>query len=324
MVRQLVFALCLLLSFAASQNAIGQRSSIEKMSVQFLGDTAALSYIRDNRIYSEGWHGLPQVNFWKEVVNLSPDSGLISILSTRQIYAKIPTKIWNSLTDIQKDMYRDSVKKRLNVADTERVVFTIGKNDFYNFSHAIKIIGEAYKMFEDVGVPAFYAQSILLIECPGELKRSSAGAHGHFQLMPGVARNMGLIVNKQVDERKDFKKCAQAAAKFINNVCIPNAERILSERSISYNKNELWFKLLVLHVYHAGAGNVAAALDAISNRPSAGNIELITTLWQTKAGAFGNASQNYSQIALANTIILYDLLLDRCENISSIPYTIGS
>jgi hypothetical protein len=296
------------------------QSNVESMSVKFQDDTSSFSYIRDNRIFSEGWNELPQVNFWKKVVSLSPDSGILNIASSRQVISKIPVKSWNYLNDSQKNLLRDSVRNVYGLNPEDRVLFTVGKNDFYDFSHAIQIIGQAYKMFEAQGVPAFYAQSILLIECPGRLQRSSAGAQGHFQLMPGVATSMGLKVNKYVDERKDFEKCAGAAAKFIQTVCIPNAEKVLTARNIAYKKSDLWFKLLVLHVYHAGSGNVAAALDAIQNKPAEGNIGLITTLWQTKAGAFGNASQNYSQIALANTLILYDLLQSRGINIMSNAY----
>lgn len=299
----------------------GQEIPVERMSVKFEDDTSSFSYIRDNRIFSEGWSGLPQVHFWRKVVSLSPDSGILNIGSSREIVTKFPVKTWNYLSDVQKNLLRDSVRKSFNLAPEERVLFTIGKNDFYDFSHAIQIIGQAYQMFETQGVPAFYAQSILLIECPGRLQKSSAGANGHFQLMPGVARNMGLTVNKTVDERKDFNKCAGAAAKFIQTVCIPNAQRVLDERAIRYKKSDLWFKLLVLHVYHAGSGNVAAALDAIPNKPEEGNLNLITTLWQTKAASFGNASQNYSQIALANTLILYEILQSKGISITNNPYT---
>jgi hypothetical protein len=81
--------------------------------------------------------------------------------------------------------------------------------------------------------------------------------------------------------------------------------------------------MLVLHVYHAGAGNVAKAIDAFTQIPSAGSMDLITTLWKTRAGAFGNASQNYSQIALANTLLLYDLLQMRCIEMLSAGSSLG-
>ena len=43
--------------------------------------------------------------------------------------------------------------------------------------------------------------------------RSSAGAVGLWQLMPATARRYGLIINSQVDERKDPHKSTQAALK---------------------------------------------------------------------------------------------------------------
>jgi hypothetical protein len=42
--------------------------------------------------------------------------------------------------------------------------------------------------------------------------------------------------------------------------------------------------------------------------PCEGNIDLIKELWQTRAGAFGMASQNYSQVVLANLIELDELI----------------
>jgi hypothetical protein len=52
-----------------------------------------------------------------------------------------------------------------------------------------------------------------------------------------------------------------------------------------------------MHIYNAGAGNVQLALDAIP-QPGIG-IDLIKQLWNTSAGRFKSASQNYSQLILA-------------------------
>jgi len=60
--------------------------------------------------------------------------------------------------------------------------------------------------------------------------------------------------------------------------------------------------MLVLHTYHAGAGNVMAALNKL--QPTEGGMQLLQQLWQTEAGGFRNASQNYSQIALAANLRL--------------------
>jgi hypothetical protein len=316
--RHILFPPCFI--FLSFHPLLGQQQPVDKLSVVFNKEEGENVYVRDNRIFSEGWHTLPQVNFWKKVVTLPPDSGLLNVHASREVVAVISVKFWDMIPAEKKDSLRASVRNKLGLPADEKIVFTTGKRDFYDFDHAVSIISKAFGIFERQGVPAFYAQSILLIECPGKLKKSSAGAAGHFQLMPSVATSMGLKVNKYVDERNDFTKCSEAAARFIGNVCIPKAEYLLQERNIPFDKKDLWFKLLVLHVYHAGSGNVAAALDSIPVEKRTGKINLITTLWQTKAASFGNASQNYSQIALANNLLLFDLLEKRCAELTVSPY----
>ena len=44
---------------------------------------------------------------------------------------------------------------------------------------------------------------------------SSAGAVGPWQLMPGTARDLGLIVNESRDDRTDLNKSTHAAAKYL-------------------------------------------------------------------------------------------------------------
>ena len=72
---------------------------------------------------------------------------------------------------------------------------------------------------------------------------------------------------------------------------------------------------MVMHVYHAGAGNVKKVLEVIN--PSVGDKELITTMWQTEAGGFRNASQNYSQLVVASMIELDHIIYNRCHTIYS-------
>jgi hypothetical protein len=49
---------------------------------------------------------------------------------------------------------------------------------------------------------------------------------------------------------------------------------------------------------------VSRALSVI--QPETGNMDLIKRLWHTSAGGFRNASQNYSQIAIATLLELDD------------------
>ena len=159
----------------------------------------------------------------------------------------------------------------------------------------------------------------MLIESPNKLQKSSVGAYGSFQIMRKVAISLGLKVNSTVDERKDFDKSAWASAKLIRTICIPETNKILNANNVAFNPNDLWYKLLVLHTYHAGAGNVRNAVNVI--QPEEGDMGLITTLWQTEIGSFRNASQNYSQLALATLIELDRIIVDECKFIYNCPLT---
>jgi hypothetical protein len=61
-----------------------------------------------------------------------------------------------------------------------------------------------------------------------------------------------------------------------------------------------------MHIYHAGSGNVRSVFNKI--QPTEGGQELIQKIWTTTAGSFGNASQNYSQVALATQIVLDEII----------------
>lgn len=72
---------------------------------------------------------------------------------------------------------------------------------------------------------------------------SWAGAVGPWQFMPATARNYGLIVNGNRDERTDYFKSTHAAA------------RMLTELYSQFND---W--LLVVAAYNGGPGNVQRAI----------------------------------------------------------------
>ncbi len=266
-----------------------------------------------NQLFSDRWDELPQPKFWKQIMTLSPDSCLINIAATRVILAKMSIKDWSAQTEVQKEIFKDSLRSLNGLDAGERIFVTTGKNDFYRFKDVYGQLSKGLEVFEQHGVDPWYAQAILLIESPGQLKKSSAGAYGAFQLMPDVARAQGLTVNSRVDERKNFDRCAYGSARLIQRVCIPEAKRILNANGISYKENDLWFRLFVLHVYHAGSMNVNAVVKKIG--ATEGNRELIMKMWQTSAAGFGNNSQNYTQLALAAQLILHDMVYEQCEEI---------
>jgi len=245
---------------------------------------------------------------------LSPDSCLINVAANRQVLDQMAIRDWNAQTEAQKDITRQALREANGLPSDTRIYVTTGKNDFYRFTEVYPSLDKGVAAFERYGVDPWYAQSILLIESPALMRKSSTGAYGAFQLMPGVARSMGLVVNSTTDERKDFDRSAYGAAQLIRRVCIPEAKRILEKHQLSYNETDLWFRLFVLHVYHAGALNVAAVVDKI--QPTEGSQELIKAMWQNSAAGFGNNSQNYTQLALAAQLILHDMVYQNCTEIS--------
>lgn len=276
--------------------------------VEVLDDKRSGVLMTTQPIFDDKWNELQQPLFWKKIMALHPDSCIINVASTRQILMQISAKEWNKKTEKQKSALRDSLKTANGILATEKLFCTGGKNHFYKFDSVYGSLSKGIIEFENNRVDPWYAQAILLIESPGQLVKSNVGAYGAFQLMPYVARSQGLVVNKKIDERKDFKRSAYAASSFIRKTCIPQAKKILDAQGLSYSENDLWFRLFVMHVYHAGAQNVKAVVKLIN--PLTGGQDLITKMWQTTVGGFGNASQNYTQLVLASQLILQEMVGD--------------
>ncbi|TCJ14363.1 lytic transglycosylase domain-containing protein [Flaviaesturariibacter flavus] len=85
-----------------------------------------------------------------------------------------------------------------------------------------------------------------------DLKTSATswvGAAGPWQLMPQTARELGLRVSKKNDERRDYKKSTNAAARYLNDL---------------YSVFNDW--LLVVAAYNGGPGNVNKAISKAGSR----------------------------------------------------------
>jgi len=292
-----------------------QTSPVETISVK--QDTNEFTFVKTPGLFSENWDTLAQPAFWRQVMMLSPDSCLLNVARTRQILHKESLANWNKLDDEGKEFARYKLRKLYDLDSTERIFMTTGKSDFYEFDLVYPSIKRGITVFEENNTDPWYAQAILMIESPGKLKHSVSGAYGPFQLMKSVARNHGLTVNKYVDERKDFDKSAYGSAHLLRTACIPESKRIMRKFGVDItdeSQYELWFRLLVLHVYHAGAGNVNNVMVNVV-KPNCGCQSVITTIWQSKYGNFGNSSQNYSQLALASLLVLEEFINQDCEKV---------
>ncbi len=294
------------------QNVIGLVNPVTKYCENFIFDQSLYLYRVDT---------LPQIKFWRQVMHLHQDSSLLCLASNRNIIRKFSNRDWEIKTDSLKRYYRDSVRFSKNLDSTHRILLTSGKKFFYDFDKTYQNFHNGINCFVENDVDPWYAQAILLIESPNKLQKSNAGAYGSFQLMKDVARLFGLKVNKQIDERANFERSAYAASSLIKKVCIPKAHKILDSLGIkNYTEDELWFKLLVMHTYHAGSYNVQKALFTFM--PKEGNMNLIYNLWQTKTGHFKSASQNYSQLILAAMLEVNEI--NNVSKIKEAPTTITS
>ena len=282
----------------------------EVIWVRLAEDTLHTKVLRSRKIYTEYWDTLAQPRFWRQVMKLSEDSSLINRADTREVLGYIDTKTYDRWKSPVRAAFKDSIASANGLPVGTRLYITSGKRYYYQFKKAMPIIDRAIGIFEEQETDPWYAQTILLIESPGQIARSSAGAYGSFQLLKGVAISNGLKVNSVVDEREDPEKSAKAAAKFIKKTCIPEARRMLAPYGLDYQEDETWFRLLVLHVYHAGAGNVGGVIRTIA--PKTGGIPLIRQIWSTEYNGFGNASQNYSQVALASLMELDRIVTTEC------------
>lgn len=268
----------------------------------FAPDLSCIQVLWDSMLTIHHWDTLPQVEFWRKVMTLGKDSGVVNIASTREIIETKSIVDWERLGDSLKMVYRDSVRQAYGLDSTAAIYITTGKGHYYQFEKALPGIGRGIRAFRTQGVDPWYAQAILLIESPGQIHMSPVGAYGSFQLMEEVALEYGLVVNDSIDEREDFEKAAAAAADLIRKRCLPQTRWMLRKRNIEFSETDTWFRLLVLHSYHAGAGNVEGVLEVIN--PEKGGMELMKKVWTTEYGGFKNASQNYSQVALASFLEL--------------------
>lgn len=266
-------------------------------------------FVHDSSIYKEGWATLPQIKYWQTIMEMDRASGMVSIKDSREMLGVIPMSYWDDMTPLEKRSCQDSIRIANRLADSIGLFVTFGRNFFYKFENVKPFIPKAIDVFNENNLNPWYAQAILLIESPGQVNQKSiVGANGPFQLMAAVARDQGLVVNKTVDERTDIVKSSKAAALLLKRICIPHVKRMLEKYDLTYNESDLWFRLLVLHAYHAGSGNLAGVLRTIN--PTEGGMKLIKKVWTTNYKAFRYSSQSYSQLSLAAYCLYHKMLAD--------------
>ncbi len=282
-------------------------SMLVKKVVATKEDTTKMFFVDNHKLKTERWDQLAQPAFWKKIICLSPDSCIVNTADTRESLAQVPYNDWKLISEAELTRNKSKIRAQYNIEAERELYVTSGKRDFFEHRKTMMYLSKAVGYFKEYGVDPWYAQTILLIESPGKNKSVSyAGANGPFQLMKSVAVKYGLVVNASRDDRTDLKKASYASSQLLSKICIPLVKKMLNSRNIPFNETDTWFRLLVMHSYHAGAGNVSCALNKIN--PTTGGQELIIKLWKTEACGFKNESQNYSQLALAALLNFQDLI----------------
>ena len=68
------------------------------------------NYIFDRALYYHRVDTLPQVKFWRTIMNLREDSALINTGETREVIQRVSLREWNVKSEEEKQVYRDSVR----------------------------------------------------------------------------------------------------------------------------------------------------------------------------------------------------------------------
>lgn len=133
------------------------------------------------------------------------------------------------------------LKERL---DKELIVNTFyHSSTIQGFKRANRYFDEISKVLKDEGIPDDF-KYLCLIESGLTQAKSPAGALGFWQFMPTTAKEYGLTINSEVDERMDVKKSTQAACAYLKD-----AYRVFGD----------W--TLTAAAYNRGVGGISKQMD---------------------------------------------------------------
>jgi len=156
-----------------------------------------------------------------------------------------PPKVPASMT-FAGETYRFDRSDLYERMDRELIAFT------YTHSNSTLMLKRADRIFKDVvpilkenGIPEDLKYLMVIESNLDPQAKSSAGAAGLWQFMPATAREYGLEVNTNVDERYNIEKETVAACKFLK---------------AAYKKYGDW--MTVAASYNGGQGGISSKLSS--------------------------------------------------------------
>ncbi len=156
------------------------------------------------------------------------------------------------------DIYFCGQKINITPSVSEKLMDIIKKQIRYNVVSSLKgkenqDIRTIEFILEKKGLPDDF-KYLAIVESGFKNVVSSAGAAGFWQLMPGTARDLGLVVNGLVDERTDLNKSTQKACDLLGNYF----KEIRKKFGVSS-----W--VLTAAAYNYGSGNMGRQIKSQGN-----------------------------------------------------------
>lgn len=143
--------------------------------------------------------------------------------------------------------------------DRELITFTyMHTNSTLSVKRSARFFREVEPILRANGIPDDLKYLAVVESNLDPTSLSPAGAAGYWQLMPATAREYGLEVNANIDERYNTKKATEAACKYLK---------------AAYEKYGDW--ITVAASYNAGMGGISSKLEA-QRQESALDLWLVT------------------------------------------------
>lgn len=117
-----------------------------------------------------------------------------------------------SFADETLPMEEEKVERRINRVLTNFSYNKIRSHNLHRLS--VKWFKTIEPILKKHGIPEDF-KYVPLVESGLKQGVSSKGATGYWQFMPNTARQLGLVVNDRVDERKNLAKSTEAAARYL-------------------------------------------------------------------------------------------------------------